>query len=217
MVDTARSTIGNRLAPPRFILFVLLLATAVPIKYCFHTDAPRALMGGFDAAALVFLLSCLPLLFVRDSARMKDDALRNDAGRVLLLVFTGIVMAAIVAAITIEAGSGGGPLPVEAKVWIIATLLVAWLFSNSVYALHYAHLAYQRGTDKGCGGIDFPGSRHPVYADFVYFAFTLGMTFQTSDVAIRDPAIRRAVTAHCLAAFFFNIGVLAFTINVLGR
>jgi uncharacterized membrane protein len=24
------------------------------------------------------------------------------------------------------------------------------------------------------------------------------------------------VTIHCLAAFFFNIGVLAFTINVLG-
>jgi hypothetical protein len=27
---------------------------------------------------------------------------------------------------------------------------------------------------------------------------------------------RRAVTVHCLAAFVFNLGVLAFTINVLG-
>jgi uncharacterized membrane protein len=29
--------------------------------------------------------------------------------------------------------------------------------------------------------------------------------------------MRRIVTIHCLAAFVFNIGVLAFTINVLGN
>ena len=28
--------------------------------------------------------------------------------------------------------------------------------------------------------------------------------------------MRKVVTIHCLAAFVFNIGVLAFTINVLG-
>ena len=28
--------------------------------------------------------------------------------------------------------------------------------------------------------------------------------------------MRKIVTVHCLAAFAFNIGVLAFTINVLG-
>jgi uncharacterized membrane protein len=28
--------------------------------------------------------------------------------------------------------------------------------------------------------------------------------------------MRRVVTAQCLAAFLFNLGILAFTINVLG-
>jgi uncharacterized membrane protein len=28
--------------------------------------------------------------------------------------------------------------------------------------------------------------------------------------------MRRIVTAHCFAGFVFNLGVLAFTINVLG-
>ena len=32
----------------------------------------------------------------------------------------------------------------------------------------------------------------------------------------RDQHIRKVVTIHCLAAFVFNLGVLAFTINVLG-
>ncbi len=42
------------------------------------------------------------------------------------------------------------------------------------------------------------------------------MAFATSDVQISGQHMRRIVTIHCLAAFAFNIGVLAFTINVLG-
>lgn len=43
-----------------------------------------------------------------------------------------------------------------------------------------------------------------------------GMTFPTSDVAISHDGIGQTVIGPCLAAFVFNIGVLAFTINVLG-
>ncbi len=109
---------------------------------------------------------------------------------------------------------GQRPEPVT-KVTIIITLILAWLFSNTVYAFHYAHLAYSRPS-AGCAGLDFPDTKEPVYWDFVYFAFTLGMTFQTSDVTISNGHIRKVVTVHSLAAFIFNIGVLAFTINVLG-
>lgn len=42
------------------------------------------------------------------------------------------------------------------------------------------------------------------------------MTFQTSDTDIKSGRIRRIVMGHGLAAFAFNIGVIAFTINVLG-
>jgi uncharacterized membrane protein len=42
------------------------------------------------------------------------------------------------------------------------------------------------------------------------------MAFATSDVQITETHMRKTVTIHCLAAFAFNIGVLAFTINVLG-
>ena len=42
------------------------------------------------------------------------------------------------------------------------------------------------------------------------------MTFQTSDVAITQSRIRAVAVLHSFAAFVFNIGVIAFTINVLG-
>ncbi|MEI9926827.1 MAG: DUF1345 domain-containing protein [Sphingomonas sp.] len=94
--------------------------------------------------------------------------------------------------------------------------MVSWVFSNLVYTLHYAHMFYQEGDVGDCGGFEFPDTPEPDYWDFIYFAFCLGMTFQTSDVTITHVRVRRAVTLHCLAAFVFNLGVIAFSINVLG-
>ena len=66
------------------------------------------------------------------------------------------------------------------------------------------------------GGIEFPHTAEPSYIEFIYFAFTVGMTFQTSDTVITCTRIRLVVIGHGVAGFVFNIGVLAFTINVLG-
>jgi uncharacterized membrane protein len=124
-----------------------------------------------------------------------------------------VVIAVLLVAIGAEA-MGNNPEPFT-KGLIIFTLAMAWLFSNTIYALHYAHIAY--GDERGrCLGLDFPGTPEPDYWDFVYFAFTCGMAFATSDVQVTSKHMRRLVTVHSLAAFAFNIGVLAFTINVLG-
>jgi uncharacterized membrane protein len=154
------------------------------------------------------------LLGMKEAAAIQQHANQNDANRAILLVITALVSAVLLLAIAAET-VGQRPQPFT-KGLVIVTLLTAWLFSNAIYALHYAHLAYSRGEPDHCAGIEFPGTTYPVYWDFVYFAFTLGMTFQTSDVQVSDRAIRRTVIAHCLAAFIFNIGILAFTINVLG-
>ena len=206
-------TLGNSIAPWRFILFFAVLIAACVAGGLAMADPWLGLMAGFDAAAAIFLLSCVPLLRVSDPAVIEAEADRNDANRTELLAFTGIVMAALLIAI------GAATAEVRPEPWtkiiIIATLVLAWLFSNMVYALHYAHMAYLQ-PGKGSAGLEFPSTAQPVYWDFLYFAFTIGMTFQTSDVAIRSDSIRRVVTVHSFAAFVFNIGVLAFTINVLG-
>lgn len=170
----------------------------------------------FDSAALLFILSIGWLLRTdRDVAGRRARAQRNDANRWLLLAISGVVSLAVLVAVGVvlagrDGGAGRGAL-------VLATLVLAWLFSNLVYALHYAHVFYRPGATGGdSGGLDFPGTDEPDYWDFIYFAFTLGMTFQTSDVDIQDRRIRRAVTVHCLAAFVFNLGVIAFVINTLG-
>ena len=204
---------GNKIAPARFVAFVVIFAGGLAILI---PSLGRGLgtMAAFDIASALFLLLVAPLLRSKASD-MRRFAKENDANRALLLGLTATVSLVVLVSVASEMASGkGDPLTTAL---LVVTLVLAWLFSNSVYALHYAHLYYSAdGKGGDSGGITIPGCDEPDYWDFVYFSFTLGMTFQTSDVEITSWRIRRISTGHCLAAFVFNIGVLAFSINVLG-
>ena len=211
--------LGNRLAPPRFIAFVVLLPVGMALWRAAQPAASwlESLTMGFDCAAIAFLLSLLPLLRNFSVAEMRRHADQNDANRTLILIVSTLLALVVLAAISGElAAARGGDRLAMGK--LLLTLALAWLFANSVYALHYAHAFYfgSGGHGDHRGGIEFPGTKAPEYADFAYFAFTLGMTFQTSDVQITAPDVRRLVLVHGLVAFAFNIGVIAFTINALG-
>jgi uncharacterized membrane protein len=207
-----RRSIGNMVAPWRFIMFVLLLLALIAPAAEWFGNWWLGIMAAFDVGAIAFLVSCAPILAIDDPAVIERIARENDAARTLLLVITGIVIAVLLISVAAET-AGGHPEPLT-KSLIVLTLIVAWLFGNSVYALHYAHMAYI-DPPTGCEGFRFPGTAEPVYWDFVYFAFTCGMAFATSDVEVTSQRIRKVVTFHCLAAFAFNIGVLAFTVNLL--
>jgi len=208
-----RRAFGNMTSAPRFLAFLVMLAVATFVATRLIPSPYLSFMAGFDVAAVMFLLTCISLLSTREASVIREHAIANDANKTLLLIITGLVVAVLFASIASET-VGQKPEPLT-KSLVIGTLVLAWLFSNTLYAIHYAHLAYNK-PDAGNAGLEFPGTNQPVYWDFVYFAYTLGMTFQTSDVTITDERIRRVVTVHCFAAFVFNIGVLAFTINVLG-
>lgn len=201
------------IAPVRFLTFLAVLAVGFPVAQGYLHRWALSAMSAFDVAAIIFLVICLPLLGTREARIIREHAKANDANRVLLLTITGIVMAVLLIAIRAESVVDN-PQPMT-KAMIIATLALAWLFANTVYAFHYAHLVYNH-PDLGCVGLDFPRTANPVYWDFVYFSFTCGMAFATSDVVVTETHMRKVVTIHCLAAFAFNIGVIAFTINVLG-
>ena len=207
-------TIGNIIAPPRFLAFLAVLVVAFPIASQVLGRWALGAMAAFDIGAILFLVSCVPLLGTGEARVIREHARANDANRILLLVVTGIVVSVLLTAVAAEA-VGHNPQPVT-KALIISTLALAWLFANTVYAFHYAHMVYMH-PDVGCVGLEFPRTSHPVYWDFVYFSFTCGMAFATSDVIVTESRMRKTVVIHCFAAFAFNIGVLAFTINVLGN
>ena len=204
----------NRIAPWRFLLFLAVLIV-VGLAAGRLRDASQALLIGFDAAAILFLLSYIRS-FGRESTEMRRLSAESDAGRTMLLVVTFVLSAVVLVAIIAELGLRGA-LGLADKLLIVLSLLLAWMFGNAIYTLHYAHLYYQAGLDgKDCGGLAFPGTPEPLMSDFVYFAFTLGVAVQTSDVQVTSRRMRKIVTVHSVIGFFFNLGVLALAISLLG-
>jgi len=224
--------------PPRFVLFLVALPLAIAALAPLVARWGQAVLGGFDLAALVFIVSLWPLTRDHTITEMRAHARANDTGRVGMLIITSLMVIVILTAVTVElpdARHETGITHAIALALVLVSLVMAWLYSNLIVALHYAHLYYR---EVGEGGLSFPrseadsldsndgnsdnvelgdesgGESGPDYIDFVYFALTIGMAFATADVSIPGRAIRRTAMVHATAAFFYNLIVLAFTINV---
>ncbi|MBS0432272.1 MAG: DUF1345 domain-containing protein [Proteobacteria bacterium] len=192
------------------LLFVLL---AVGMSAA-GVQARRGLLLAFDIAALFFLLACLRVFATSGPEAMRARARDQDEGYWgFLLGSAGVATVALVAlAMELHASDNGMPFEV---VLAACSLLLAWFFINTIFALHYAHEYYGDHGDKR-SGLDFPGrDKQPDYWDFLYFAFVIGMTFQVSDVQISDRRIRHVVLVHSLITFFFNVIIIALSVNVV--
>ena len=215
----------------RYLNFWLFLATMVIVTatcaVVFTMTAARAVLLGFDAGALVFIVATLGLMHGSKTADMRQRAAANDPDAHVLIAVTMLIVAVVLIAVVVElTGLGGGHGTGLALAG--ATILFSWVFTNLLFALHYAHRFYAPGEDKDApgrgdggpqdhGGLQFPGDAMPVYSDFVYFSFVLGMTFQVSDVVITSAAVRRFALYHALAAFLFDIIVVALSVSLIGN
>ena len=211
---TSKEAKDKSRTPWRFHLFFALLAGGWAAGI-WQLGWSKGLLAGFDVAALVFLVTHKSI-FGETAKTLRVAAAKNDANRITLLVISFLLSVVILSAVMAELAQRAAMTPLD-KGLVAVSLVLVWIFANAVYTLHYAHLFYT--ADDGGGdraGLEFPRTKEPLMADFVYFAFTLGVAVQTSDVIVTSPHIRKVVTAHCVAGFFFNLGVLALTINVLG-
>lgn len=201
-----------RLAHPRFILFLSVLV-ALAAALWRPLGGARAVSAGFDLAALGYIAWMSLLMRRADADSIRAHAAANDAGRATLLLIAVVVTAVVLATVALELG----PAMREpaSMAFAVATIIVAWLFGNHVYTVHYAHLYYDQENGRDAGGLEFPGAGTPDYWDFAYFAFTNGMAFAVSDVDVTTRTMRRTVLLHCVIAFFFNLGVLALAINIV--
>ncbi|MFN3583693.1 DUF1345 domain-containing protein [Phenylobacterium sp.] len=197
-------------APPRFLLFLGLLAAGSVTALAAGVAPTLAFLTGFDIGAVAFAVSMLPAFMKGDAESLRRKAAREDAGRPLAPVISAVVIAAIVLAVVSEA-EAARESPVLLTV-VLASLALAWTFASLVMAIHYAHLYYDGRAPEG--GLLFPGGGAPDFGDFCYFAFTLSATFQVSDVQIAERRLRRLALLHGVGAFLFNIGVVALTVGV---
>jgi uncharacterized membrane protein len=185
-----------------------------------------AVLGAWDAAALVFLGSVWPIILHADAAGTKHLVTREDvtrdAARLLLAASCGASLVSVAFALHLAGLQEGGWRVLFIAVATL-TVVVSWVVVNTVFTLRYAADYYGAtpavgAADRPGQAIDFggtPASDRPDYRDFAYVAFTIGMTYQVSDTNLRNRRIRRTVLVHSVLSYLFGVVIVAAGVNIV--
>lgn len=162
------------------------------------------------------------MMIAAEPKQMRRRAKRQDESR--FAIFTFVVAAACISLLAIgfmlndKKGLPANILTLHLTLSAV-TVVCSWLLMHTMFTLHYAHSYYrdesQTPNEDKTGGLDFPSQNQPDYWDFLYFSFVIGMTCQTSDVALTSCPMRRLALIHGVITFFFNTVILALSINIV--
>ena len=181
----------------------------VALGWALGLPVQTALLVGWCVAALSYVGPTLRILqhATPEQMRRRAELLDEGEGAILAASLTAAI-AAIAAVAWFLASKTGRMGPPQVTLALVAIAL-SWVFVHLLFAVRYAHEYWQAG-----GGLDFPGGGDPEFGDFLYYAFTIGMTFQTSDVAVSNRLLRQLTLVHALVSFLFNVVILAAAVNV---
>ena len=220
-MSTARhrpfGSMAVRLDQRRRLLIAAPLGGFAGAVTAFFVPWQLSVLVGWDVAAAFIVGSVWSFISVLDAMSTQEVARREDDSRAvvdLMVVIASLVsLVGVVVGLAHARGHSGTISSVLTGVAVF-TVFLSWFTVHTLFVLRYAHLYYTAPV----GGISFANSDEaPDYLDFVYFAFTVGMTFQVSDTGIDKRAIRRAVTRHALLSYLFGTVVVGVAINVVGN
>jgi len=198
-------------------LFVGVAAGAIAVALTPGTYGKTLkLISAWDAAALSMSALAWSFILRATPPRTRSWAASIDPGRLVIGGFI-IVASAFSLLATGYALRGARTCPVEGRDLFLGLGLLAvaaaWVLTHTMYTLRYAHLYYRDGRERE-GGLAFPGGGHPSYFDFAYYAFTVGMCFQVSDVTVTTPRLRHETLLHAMLSFLYNTVILGVALNV---
>jgi uncharacterized membrane protein len=200
---------------PRLVISIVLGITAYALLTAMgQLPLSTRVIAAWDIGVLIYLAAVFTMMTRSPWSEIANHADAQDEGAFAIFILTVFAGMASLAAIFMElAGADkAGATYGRAVAFGIATVVISWVFINTIFAVHYAYEYYR---DNDCaGGLKFPDDDKPDYWDFMYFAFVLGMTFQVSDVAITAKRIRRAAMVHGILSFFYTTAVVALSVNL---
>jgi len=200
--------------PRLFVCFAIGLLVFLSFMATDWRMASRLLVS-WDVFVGFYLVLAFQMMGEADVHRIRRRARLQDDGRLVILSLTAIAgLASLAAIIALLSTSGGNSRTAGDLFLATLTIVLSWAFTHTMFALHYAHEYYDENDGRG-GGMQFPGDDpEPDYWDFMYFAFTIGMCAQVSDVTISCKPIRRTAFGHSVISFIFNAALLALTVNI---
>jgi uncharacterized membrane protein len=180
-----------------------------------------AVVAGWDAAALTFLLTIWSMILRHDGAQAAQLATREDEtrGSAAVLLLGASVASLLGVAFTLDlAGAEGGALRVLLIGVAVLTVVLSWTVVNTVYTLRYADLHYR---SRG-GGIAFGDSDGPEGGRSSRPTATSPMSPSRSACATRcptprcaTPRIRGTVLSHAFLSYLFGVVIVAGSVNLI--
>jgi len=216
----ARSHVHKRIDPRRAVSRLgisLALGVAAYAVFAVRFPPAAAALVGWDVAGVALLGLSWAMIAAADAQSTRARASAEDPGRTLVYVLVLFASSVSLLAATVlvrNARSVAPDLSHAVAALCLVTVALAWSITHTAFTLRYAHL-YYREDSEGVGGVQLPGELPPTYFDFAYFAFTIGMCFQVSDVCVTSRQIRRAVLLHAVISFAYNSVILAFVLNLV--
>jgi uncharacterized membrane protein len=204
----------------RLLVAVLLgaIAAAIAARFC---PWQLSVLIGWDIVAAFVAGSVWTFIGSLDAESTQRVATREDDSRagadVIVVVACLMSLVGVVVGLAHARGHPGAVSSVLTGIAVF-TVFLSWFTVHTLFVLRYARLFYV----EPVGGIVFPDSDEdsldlPDYMDFVYVAFTVGMTFQVSDTGIGQRVIRRAVIRHAMLSYVFGTVIVGIAINVVGN
>lgn len=202
------------------LVIAAIVGLAVIVLTPFDLRLPTRLLIGWDVGVALYLVLIHTMAGHYDLARIRKRAAEQDEGALAILLLTIAATFASLVAIVFDLGGLRQTPNVHAVVPVLHamfTILLSWFFVHTIFAIHYTHEYYGERRDGILGGLNFPEDKEPDYWDFLYFSLVIGMTSQVSDVAVTSKSIRRLVALHGTLSFFFNLTILALTVNMVSN
>jgi len=210
-------SVGWHAPAMRRAVIVACIGLIVAVVLLWFVTWELAVLAGWDAAALTFLMSIWPIILRADSSNAERWARREDETRgsaTLLLLGASVASLLGVGFVISLAGRESGPPRALLVGVAVLTVVLSWTVVNTVYTLRYADLHFgSRAVGIAFG--DSAGQERPTYRDFAYVAFTIGMCYQVSDTTVRDSRIRRTVLFHALLSYLFGVVIVGGSVNLI--
>ena len=175
----------------------------------------------WDVYVLSYCVLSWVVFFTHTCSQTKEQARKEDGSRIF--VYFVIILSSLASLITVllllMSLDNADTSPMLYAPIAVVGMLLSWMMVHITFTFHYAHLYYdddeQGNTHEHVGGLNFPNETKPDYLDFAYFSFTIGMTFQVSDVQVTSRQLRKVVLFQSLLSFALNTFVVALTINLV--
>jgi uncharacterized membrane protein len=181
------------------------------------TGPERTLVAG-DGFFAAYLLTAAIAIYRLDAEGLRKRAASEDEGiLIVILIALGMIGLSSLSIVTVLRAKGS-PSHLDIAL-AIAGVPLAWTALHTIAAFHYANLYYGRKGDaknsQSVRGLEFKNAKEPGIWEFLYYAFTIGMTAQTSDTEVVDTKMRRATLGHSVVSYFYTTAIVAMAVNAV--